>query len=50
MIENSTITRLPDEFFEQVDKLHLETGQVRFMNIIAKVGFDIFDETTDQPV
>lgn len=50
MIENSTIRRLPDELFEQVNKVHLETGQVRFMNVTAKFGFDIFDETVDEPV
>lgn len=50
MIENKTITRLPDELFQQVNKVHLGTGQVRFMKVTAKVGFDIFDETADQPV
>lgn len=50
MIENSTITRLPDDLFEQVNKVHMKTGKVRFMNVTAKVGFDIFDETVDEPV
>lgn len=50
MIENSTISRLPDDLFKQVNKVHVETGQVRFMSVTAKVGFDIFDETVDEPV
>lgn len=50
MIENSIITRLPDEMFERVEKVHIEIGQVRFLTVTAKVGFDIFDETVDEPV
>lgn len=50
MVENSTIRRLPIELFDQVENVHLKTGEVRFLNITAKVGFDIFDETADQPV
>ena len=41
MIENSTIARLPDDLFELVDKVHTESRQVRFMSVIAEVGFDI---------
>lgn len=43
-------TPRPDELFEQVNKVHLETGKVRFMNVTAKLGFDIFDEAVDEPV
>lgn len=50
MIENSTLNRLPEEMFQQVSKVYLETGSVRFLNITEKIGFDIFDETVDQPV
>lgn len=50
MIENITLTRLLQEMFEQVDRVYLETGNVRFMNVTAKIGFDIFDETADESV
>ncbi|KAG6362499.1 hypothetical protein INS49_010731 [Diaporthe citri] len=50
MIEKSTIARLSDELFEQMNRVHMETGRVRFMNVTAKIGFDIFDETVDEPV
>ncbi|KAG8161968.1 hypothetical protein KVR01_007733 [Diaporthe batatas] len=50
MVENSTLTTLPEDVFQKVSKVHLETGAIRFLNITEKIGFDIFDETEDQPL
>lgn len=36
--------------FEQVVRLFLETGNARFINVTAKIGFDIFGETADESV
>ena len=50
MIQNNTLTRLPEEMFEQVNKMYLEPGEVHFMNVAATIEFDMFEKTADEPV
>lgn len=50
MAENLALEELSPRCFAAVDALHEETGQMRFLCITDKIGFDIFDEEQDQPV
>ncbi|VUC29168.1 unnamed protein product [Clonostachys rosea] len=50
MIQNLQLKRLSQEYFDIVDNLSKERGDIRFLNPTPHLGFDIFDEERDQPV
>ena len=49
MIENMHLARLPDHCIATVNGIHRSTGEVRFLKIQPKIGWDPFDEEEDQP-
>ena len=49
MVQNLQIKRLPYDLFNIVNNLSLKQGPVRFLDPSSHLGFDIFDEETDQP-
>jgi len=50
LAENLQLFRLASEHFDRITSLSRETGIVRYLNPKDYIGFDIFDETEDQPV
>ena len=48
--QNLGLKRLPDELWKEVDSLSVRRGGPRrFLDPSRHLGFDIFDETDDQP-
>jgi alcohol dehydrogenase (NADP+) len=50
LAENLELLRLASEHFDYISSLSQETGIVRYLDPKDYIGFDIFDETEDQPV
>lgn len=50
MIENMSLFTLRDEDLEKINRISEETGSVRFLDPRNHIGFDIFDEESDEPV
>lgn len=49
LLQNIKVKRLPDNLFQIVDSLSTKRGPIRFLDPRRHLGFDIFDETADQP-
>ncbi|KAG8527390.1 uncharacterized protein KY384_007542 [Bacidia gigantensis] len=49
MIENRDLFRLTDEDMGRINDIAGKKGAVRFMDPRNHIGFDIFDEESDQP-
>ena len=47
--ENRQLFRLDDTAMNAINQLAEERGQVRFLDPSGHIGFDIFDESHDQP-
>jgi len=50
LAENLQLLRLASEHFDRISSLSHETGIVRYLDPKDYIGFDVFDETEDQPV
>jgi alcohol dehydrogenase (NADP+) len=50
LAENLQLFTLASEHFDRITSLSHETGIVRYLDPKDYIGFDIFDETEDQPV
>ena len=48
--ENLTLTRLSDKHFTAVDKLAEGRGTTRYLDPTAYIGFNIFNEKSDEPM
>jgi diketogulonate reductase-like aldo/keto reductase len=49
LAENLQLFRLASEHFERISSLSHETATVRYLDPKDYIGFDVFDETEDQP-
>ena len=50
LVENLNIFVLSKEQFDKIDSLASEVGAVRYLDPRGHIGFDIFDETRDEPI
>jgi len=50
LAENLQLFRLTNEHFDRISALSHETGMVRYLDPKDYIGFDVFDETEDQPI
>jgi diketogulonate reductase-like aldo/keto reductase len=50
LAENLQLFRMASEHFDRISSLSHETGIFRYLDPKDYIGFDIFDETEDQPV
>lgn len=50
LADNIGLSRLSEEHWEKIDHLSQETGNVRYLDPVGHVGFDIFNEEADEPV
>ena len=48
--ENFTLSKLSEEHFDVVNTITDEMESIRFLDPSRHTGFDIFDETKDEPV
>lgn len=48
--ENRQLVRLDDKVMSIINQLAEERGHVRFLDPRDHIGFDIFDESLDQPM
>ncbi|KAH6678873.1 aldo-keto reductase [Plectosphaerella plurivora] len=49
LVQNLQLKELPESLFQIVDGLSAAKGHLRFLDPSHHLGFDIFDETEDQP-
>jgi alcohol dehydrogenase (NADP+) len=49
LLENLDLKRFPDEDMTQIIHLSKLKGEVRYLDPRNHIGFDIFDESNDQP-
>lgn len=50
LAENIGLSRLSEEHWEKIDQLSQKTGNVRYLDPVGHIGFDIFNEEADEPV
>ena len=50
MAENQTLLKLEEKHFDRINRIAEERGTVRYLDPKEYVGFDIFNEDTDEPV
>lgn len=50
LAENIGLSRLSEKHCEKIDHLSQETGNVRYMDPVGHIGFDIFSEEADEPI
>ncbi|KAL8724601.1 MAG: hypothetical protein Q9181_006756 [Wetmoreana brouardii] len=50
MVENMNLFTLKEEDMEKINRSGEEKGRVRFLDPRNHIGFDIFDEESDEPV
>ena len=49
LVQNLQLKKLAESLFQVVDGLSAAKGHLRFLDPSHHLGFDIFDETEDQP-
>ena len=50
LAENIKLTRLSEEHCQNIDRLPQKTGSVQYLDPVGHIGFDIFNEESEEPV